>query len=105
MEKDDEWIEVTWRGPAEILAPQKAPKRRKKVEAGIYTELDPARTSTWPDMGRRIELETTPGGLVEWSADYVHAFGIRSTLDRIYIPLLGVMIPVKNLVKWRYANE
>ena len=104
MVEKDEWIEVTWRGPAEILAPQKAPKRRKKIEAGIYTELDPARTSTWPDMGRRIEFDTLPGGIVERAAWYVHAFGVRTGLDEVYVPVLTITIPLKNILKWRYAE-
>ena len=97
---DDEWIEVA--------APEVDPKPRREHKApkapGAWIKLDRQDARTWPAPGRRIEFETIPGGIVKRARWYTHAFGRRTGLDVVSVPVIRADIQLKTILLWRYCD-
>lgn len=106
MQNDDEWIEVTAEAPSVTLARMDRVRRAtaKPAEPCEWVVLDRLDARTWPAPGRRVEFDTAPGGIVKRAGWYRHAFGKRSGLDVVTVTVLDVDIPIRNILRWRYAN-
>jgi hypothetical protein len=104
--QNDEWIEVAVEPPSVTLARMDRVRRPqpKAAEPCEWVVLDRLDARTWPAPGRRIEFDTAPGGIVKRAGWYRHAFGRRSGLDVVTVTVLDVDIPIRNLLRWRYAD-
>ena len=103
--QDDDWIEVEYRSPADVLAGRQ-PRRKKpgSQEPGEWHTIDPADPTTWPPAERRIEIVTSPGGIIERCPWYTHAFAHRNAIRYVDVPIVKAKVPIQNIKMWRLIN-
>ena len=68
---------------------------------GEWIEITPGDPRTYPKAFVRIEVEAKPGAIFSGRPDYTHAFGRRTGIKCVTLPLLDRDLSLEQIVRWR----
>lgn len=68
---------------------------------GEWVEVVQGDPQTYPRAFQRIEIEAQPGAICIGRPEYVHAFGRRTGIQHVNLPLLGLDLKLEYVLRWR----